>query len=215
MSDPSLDLPPLPSSLRKETDASNQLEEEARKSAVKSLSQRDYNSRLKTNGEATGLTPGPIGTPFHVSSPDKYSESHASTPLHFKSTPLREDISMILSVSQQETGRKSVKDTLGRVLDTGYDIQEEDGAFAPKLTLEGYLTSPHINVLKNMNNKELSKVKNFTIIRPGYGKIEWIGETDVRSLNLDEIVKIEKKEVFVYEDCPPVEHGTGLFAWIT
>ena len=41
--------------------------------------------------------------------------------------------------------------------------------------------------------------QDFTIGRRGYGKIQWLGETDIRGLDLDSIVTIDQKEVNVYD----------------
>ena len=56
-----------------------------------------------------------------------------------------------------------------------------------------------------MNDDELRHVRNFTITRDGFGRIEWEGETDVLGLNFDQLVCIEAKEVQVY----PEENGGG------
>ena len=81
----------------------------------------------------------------------------------------------------------------------------------PSLTLEGYWTSPDMSILKNLSDSELSKVENFAICRDKYGKIEWNGTTDVRGLDLDKLVRIDKKEVFVYgDDCD--DNSGGLHA---
>lgn len=56
-----------------------------------------------------------------------------------------------------------------------------------------------MSVLKKMSSKELAHVKNFSVYRPNIGKIEWDGETDVRGLDLDLIVNIEKRGVEVYD----------------
>jgi hypothetical protein len=44
-----------------------------------------------------------------------------------------------------------------------------------------------------MTDQELASVTNFKVIRDGFGEIQWEGRTDVRGLNLDELVFIEKK----------------------
>eukprot|EP01036_Dinobryon_divergens_P026710 gene26710-35389_t len=78
----------------------------------------------------------------------------------------------------------------------------------PSLTLEGYWTSPDMSILKNLSDSELSKVDNFTICRDKYGKIEWHDTTDMRGLDLDKLVRIDKKEVFVYgDDCDDSSRG--------
>ena len=87
----------------------------------------------------------------------------------------------------------------------------EDPATPPTLTSEGYWTSPDMSILKNLSDSELSKVENFAICRDKYGKIEWNGTTDVRGLDLDKLVRIDKKEVFVYgDDCD--DNSGGLHA---
>lgn len=73
---------------------------------------------------------------------------------------------------------------------------------APTLTLPDYFTSPSLAELRRMDDAQLRRVRNFCVTREGYGKIEWEGETDVLGLNLDELVRIEAKEVRVYDDVP-------------
>ncbi|KAF9686248.1 hypothetical protein SADUNF_Sadunf03G0139100 [Salix dunnii] len=45
-----------------------------------------------------------------------------------------------------------------------------------------------------------SRVLDFTVGRVGYGRVKFLGKTDVRRLNLDQIVKFNRHEVIVYED---------------
>ena len=129
-------------------------------------------------GDATGLTPdGPVSTP---SLDEKTSVSNRE----------ESDAMRLIYHRSPQVGSKNQIDTTSS---------------PPILTLEGYWTSPDMSVLKQMPNSELIKVKDFVICRQDFGKIEWEGFTDVRGLNLDRIVRIDKKEVFVYEgvDNPP------------
>ena len=48
-----------------------------------------------------------------------------------------------------------------------------------------------------MDSAHLARVQNFTVGRDGQGAIRWFGETDIRSLPLNEIVSIENNEVCV------------------
>jgi nuclear pore complex protein Nup98-Nup96 len=89
-------------------------------------------------------------------------------------------------------------------------IDRDDDMFYPKLERAGYFTSPDISILQKMSRSELSQVRNFTVFRPNIGKIEWEGNTDIRGLDLDQIVKIERKEVFVYEYIDAPDQGKGL-----
>lgn len=56
-----------------------------------------------------------------------------------------------------------------------------------------YITQPGISLLQRMSDDELAEVSNFMVIRDGYGEIKWEGKTDVRGLDLDELVVIERK----------------------
>ncbi|PHJ24845.1 nucleoporin autopeptidase [Cystoisospora suis] len=79
----------------------------------------------------------------------------------------------------------------------------------PILTRSDYESSPSVEVLNGMTEGDLSRVQDFSITRRGYGTIRWPGYTDLRGINLDEVVRIEKLEVSVYLDkAPPV--GTAL-----
>eukprot|EP01041_Mallomonas_annulata_P003522 gene3522-7007_t len=92
-------------------------------------------------------------------------------------------------------------------------------SYVPILTKPGYFTNPDIKLLQQMNSSELKSIPKFAILRPNIGRIEWEGETDIRGLNLDEIVKIEQGSVDVYEDTsesekPPVGQGLNKSAII-
>ncbi len=59
--------------------------------------------------------------------------------------------------------------------------------------------------LEIMSNRELSEVEDYTIFREGYGAVSWPGKTDIRNLDIDSLVNIDRDEkgrpfVCVYED---------------
>ena len=73
-----------------------------------------------------------------------------------------------------------------------------------------------MEAMRGFSDQELAEVQDFTLIRDGYGSIEWPGYTDVRDLDLNLIVSIENKAAEVYgprwvesgnTEPPP---GTGL-----
>ncbi|RLN60355.1 hypothetical protein BBJ28_00021165, partial [Nothophytophthora sp. Chile5] len=70
----------------------------------------------------------------------------------------------------------------------------------PVLKNDDYYTSPSYELLQAMTDRELSQVEKFTVGCRGLGAVEWIGRTDVRDLDIDELVFFEKKEVIVYKD---------------
>ncbi|KAI8020549.1 Nuclear pore complex protein NUP96 [Camellia lanceoleosa] len=87
-------------------------------------------------------------------------------------------------------------------------------ACLPTLRSSDYFMEP---CLSELVTRELidpgycCRVKDFTVGRLGYGRVKFIGETDVRWLDLDQIIKFSRHEVVVYEeeDAKPVV-GQGL-----
>jgi len=67
----------------------------------------------------------------------------------------------------------------------------------PILTRDGYWCKPSIQELTTYTEQELCMVMDFEVGRHGYGKLLWPGPTDVRGLNLDELVDIDKMSVSV------------------
>ncbi|XP_059303513.1 nuclear pore complex protein NUP96 [Lycium ferocissimum] len=100
-----------------------------------------------------------------------------------------------LIVSQSQCKRRKVS-ALGQVLG-------EKEAVLPTLRSPDYFTEPCLSELairELMSPRYCSKVVNFTVGRFGYGFVKFSGETDVRGLDLDRIVKFRRHEVIVYED---------------
>ncbi|KAL6545663.1 hypothetical protein OROGR_009537 [Orobanche gracilis] len=112
---------------------------------------------------------------------------------------------------------------------TGLAGDEEDlsalsdvPALMPMLPNGGaYYTEPS---LKELAAKEMaepgscSRVNDFVVGRLGYGSIRFVGETDVRGLNLGTVVRFDNREVIVYADDmkkPPVGQGLNKPAEVT
>lgn len=91
----------------------------------------------------------------------------------------------------------------------------------PTLRCSDYYTKPCLSELairEFSNPGYCSKVQDFVIGRFGYGCVKFIGETDVRCLDLDSIVKFRRCEIVVYENdsCKPlVGHGLNKPAEVT
>lgn len=84
-------------------------------------------------------------------------------------------------------------------------IQEENFddllPLLPKLRLGDYYTEPPISLLAESERAEpgfCSHVQDFVVGRRDYGSIKFLGETDVRYLDLESIVQFNKREVIVY-----------------
>ncbi len=66
----------------------------------------------------------------------------------------------------------------------------------PQLRRSEYETEPPMVKLMRMPEEELENVENFTI-KNKYGKITFEGTTDLRMLDLDQIVNIQEKTVII------------------
>ncbi|CAN6280371.1 unnamed protein product [Urochloa humidicola] len=91
----------------------------------------------------------------------------------------------------------------------------------PKLPQADYFTEPSLEELAAKERGEpgyCSQVKDFVVGRHGYGSIKFLGETDVRGLDLESIVEFNYREVIVYKDDskkPPVGEGLNKSAEVT
>ncbi|TVU48124.1 hypothetical protein EJB05_07749 [Eragrostis curvula] len=91
----------------------------------------------------------------------------------------------------------------------------------PKLPHGDYFTEPSLEELAAKERAEpgyCSRVRDFVVGRHGYGSIKFLGETDVRSLDLESIVEFNNREVIVYKDDskkPPVGEGLNKAAEVT
>ncbi|PIA54749.1 hypothetical protein AQUCO_00900970v1 [Aquilegia coerulea] len=94
-------------------------------------------------------------------------------------------------------------------------------ALMPNLKHADYYTEPWIQELAAKERVEpgfCQHVKNFVVGRHGYGRIKFIGETDVRGLDLESLVQFNYREVIVYMDDskkPPVGQGLNKPAEVT
>lgn len=93
--------------------------------------------------------------------------------------------------------------------------------FLPTSLSSEYFVEPSISELvarESIDPGYCSRVPDFVIGRVGYGYIKFIGETDVRWLNLHKIVKLNRHSVTVYEnecDKPPIGQGLNKTAEVT
>ncbi|CAH8326887.1 unnamed protein product [Eruca vesicaria subsp. sativa] len=91
----------------------------------------------------------------------------------------------------------------------------------PKLRQSDYFTEPRIPELAAKERADpgyCSRVKDFVVGRHGYGSIKFMGETDVRKLDLESLVQFNNREVIVYLDeskKPAVGEGLNKPAEVT
>jgi len=103
------------------------------------------------------------------------------------------------------------------VYEHGADIE----AMMPKLRHSDYYTEPRIQELAAKERAEpgfCRRVKDFVVGRHGYGSIKFLGETDVRRLDLESLIQFNNREVIVYMDDskkPPIGQGLNKPAEVT
>jgi len=173
-------------------------------------------------GESTGLTPAYNFSPPLASTTPTHLSRLASTP-----RTESHEVNMSLSEARQRSGSQSNRlDDTGAIGTQASPIaldqyssprdlsrpepsekrsaedsprERELQQTPPTLTAPGYYTNPDMSQLQSMSALELKYVPKFAVFRPNVGRIEWEGDTDVRGLDLDRLVRIEAGSVDVYE----------------
>ncbi|CAH2038386.1 unnamed protein product [Thlaspi arvense] len=103
------------------------------------------------------------------------------------------------------------------VYEHGADIE----ALMPKLRQSDYFTEPRIQELAAKERADpgyCRRVRDFVVGRHGYGSIKFMGETDIRRLDLESLVQFNNREVIVYMDeskKPAVGQGLNKPAEVT
>ncbi len=88
----------------------------------------------------------------------------------------------------------------------------------PLLRRPGYGCRPSLKDMESMTNSDLSRVPNFSIWHTGFGSITFLKPVDLRGVDLDAIVSIERRDIAVYDtkeaaqnngtvDSAPIGHG--------
>jgi len=90
------------------------------------------------------------------------------------------------------------------------DAQPAPASLLPRLTRPEYYSSPSIEMMSKMSEAKLSQIDNLEIGRYGYGTIKWPGLTDVRRLDFDKIVDIERGRLTVYPEQDKPKIGTEV-----
>lgn len=94
-------------------------------------------------------------------------------------------------------------------------------AILPKLPAADYYIKPSLSELVAREMAEAgfcSRVKDFVVGREGYGSIKFLGETDIRHLDIESVVQFKDREVTVYPDDkkkPQVGHHLNKEAEVT
>lgn len=87
-------------------------------------------------------------------------------------------------------------------------VKVADPSLLPKLTDKSYTITPSLEELSKMSEAQLKAVHHFSV-RNDHGSIIFSGDTDVRELDLDDLIIIRKREVEVYPDECHFKHPKG------
>jgi hypothetical protein len=75
---------------------------------------------------------------------------------------------------------------------TSKSLDELSQSMTPKLTKSCYRTIPSIEEMKLMDVSKLERILDFTVICEGLGSVCFPTPTDVRSMNLDDIIEFPR-----------------------
>lgn len=170
---------------------------------------RDDTPASKSNRELPFESPKPGFVSPAVSSRATPASKPSSPPLSAQKTPTDQSYDFYKSVIGSPTPATNENDS-AKTISSVEDVSD----LIPKLTKEGYVMKPSAEELSQMSAADLAAVSNFVIERIGYGSVAWDGAVDIRGIDLDSVVSIEKKAVEVYHqeeesgNKPPV--GTKL-----
>jgi len=90
------------------------------------------------------------------------------------------------------------------------DNQPAPAALMPRLNRPDYYVNPSIEAMSVLPEAKLSCVDNLEIGRYGYGSVKWPGLTDVRGINFDEVVFIDRGGLTLYPDRDKPKEGEEL-----
>ncbi|XP_012086570.1 nuclear pore complex protein NUP98A isoform X2 [Jatropha curcas] len=189
-----------------------------RASAEKTSPLKDTSTPVYGNGKISEVVdvPSSSGSGGNMVEDGVGKERGHHVKLNLKPNGVHEDSSTqkdesYMTLSGHRAGEAAI------VYEHGADIE----ALMPKLRRSDYYTEPRIQELAAKERAEpgfCRHVKDFVVGRHGYGCIKFLGETDVRRLDLESLVQFNNREVIVYTDDskkPPVGQGLNKPAEVT
>ncbi|ONK78817.1 uncharacterized protein A4U43_C02F22740 [Asparagus officinalis] len=188
-------------------------------------------SPLNGNGKVSGEPSAPVldemSQKYHDESPKQNGHAEEQNNGHTSSSPSKtaEKANGVSqdNHSEKETDMSYIKISGHRAGEAAIVYEHGAGieALMPKLRHADYYTEPRIQELAAKERAEpgfCRRVKDFVVGRRGFGSIKFLGETDVRRLDLEAIVLFNHREVVVYKDeskKPAVGQGLNKAAEVT
>ncbi|KAL7119807.1 hypothetical protein ACP275_02G084600 [Erythranthe tilingii] len=161
------------------------------------------------NEEDRPFSVDPLHRPCFINSRGKGCEGKACPKASFRMNVNETELSDDTSVKDEDEDEVLIKHEA--------DVLE----LMPKLPDSDYYTEPS---LKDLAAKEISepgfcsRVNDFVVGRKGYGSIKFLGETDIRNLDIESVIHFNNREVIVYPDStkkPPAGQSLNKPAEVT
>jgi len=83
-------------------------------------------------------------------------------------------------------------------------------SLVPRLKREEYYSNPSVEAMSRMSEAKLSRIDNLEIGRYGFGSVRWPGLTDVRCLDFDQSITIDRGSLILYPESDRPKVGEGL-----
>ncbi|WCJ26685.1 Nuclear pore complex protein NUP98A [Euphorbia peplus] len=192
-----------------------------RPNSEKASPSKNASTAAYENGKTTQAADVPSSSGYGAGGKDKnvVENGHGKERVHLKQhqkpNGLQDDNSTQEELYRTLSGHRAGEAAI--VYEHGADIE----ALMPKLRRSDYYTEPRIQELAAKERAEQGfcrNVKDFVVGRHGYGSIKFLGETDVRRLDLESLVQFNNREVIVYTDDskkPPIGQGLNKPAEVT
>jgi hypothetical protein len=97
-------------------------------------------------------------------------------------------------------------------------VDEEVERLLPRLAAPGYWMEPGLDELRHMTKADLGRVEGLVVGREGYGQIEFLEPVDVRGVDLNQLIVIDRHLITVFPDDatkPPRGQGLNVRARLT
>ena len=137
----------------------------------------------------------------------KHNETPERRHVHFEDENIADDSPSTLQ-NALEISKKS---------DDMTDLQLAKNELPVTSTQDGYSIEPSPDVLRMLQEengeKALARVEDFVVTRKNYGSVRWLEPVDVRGLEIDRVVRIERGVIYVYHEdsgVPSPPPGEGL-----
>jgi len=151
----------------------------------------------------------PLRRPRETSPPKSASYSRQEEEATM-STKMQEDMPVLQSPAFQPIKPNFLRHSPDGEMDDERDGTPAPASLVPLLARPEYYSSPSVEAMAGMSEAKLSRIDNLEIGRYGYGTVRWPGLTDVRRVNFDEVISIDRGSLTLYPEGEKPAVGSEL-----